>query len=222
MRITRGTFWPVYKQLCVMHVPTGAKEHLCNEVECENCRTLYQVDTTEEPRTPEQFPHAQRLIDAVQKGTLNDAERTNVLASMIYDLRYMTWHNANYGRTESINAVAAIILLVLLVATSITWHNYFDPRGSSSSTLAVAIALTLATVAMFLWLGLRVVRRNQHALKAGTLDRMLVAVSHLRPTEATVRNALVQVAEMDAAYAGELHDARFIERIMNPSDTLRP
>lgn len=220
MGATRGTFWPVYRRIRIMLVPVGPSEHLCNEVECEGCGSLYKLDIHEEPRTQDQFPHAEALLAHVQAGTLDDATKAQVLARAFIDLRHMLWHNVNHGRTETGNTLLLALLMPFLIATPIVWYTYFDPRGGSNTLLAVAITLTAFTSLFTAWLIYRTVRRNAHALRSDVLHRLVTAANHLRPSELAIRGALVEVAKVDAAYAKDLSAAKIVERILNSGDTL--
>ncbi len=223
MRVTNATLWPVVRRTRVMLLPVGAGQPQWNDVQCDDCRSLYKMDAlAPAPQSEADLPNAAALIDRVQRGALSDENRVALLVRVMGDLQYMLWKKANDGRIESVTTMLSLVFIILLIASCMYWFAYFDPRARSPRLLAIASALSAATIGMFVWVARRSTRRNAMGLNAGVLDRLVIAASHLGASEQVVEEAIDQLAQTAPRYAKDLRRVGLVERIMNPCDTLRP
>lgn len=222
MRICGATLWPVVRRTRVMMMPVGDGEPQWNDVECENCRSLYRTDAfAPPPQSESDLPDAAALIERIQRDAISDDDRATLLVEMLQDFQYMQWKKANDGRVETVTTLLALVFIVLLIAAFGFWYVWFDPRARSPEVMFIASSLTAATIAMFILVARRASRRNIMGLKMGVLDRVAIAANHLRPSEDVINDALDRLARSAPRYAKDLRRAGLVERIMNPCDTLR-
>lgn len=223
MRVTSAKLWPVERRTRFMLLPVGRGEPQWNDVECENCRSLYKTEAFEEPlQSDADLPHAAVLVDRIRRGDLTDDNREEMLVEILRDFQYMQWKRANDGRVETVTAMLGLVFIILFITSFGFWYAYADPRARSPQLLFLASSFTAATIAMFALLAWRTTQRSIMGLKWGVLDRIAIAANHLQPTEEVVEAALDRLAQTAPRYAKDLRRAGLAERIMNPRDTLRP
>lgn len=223
MRVTGAKLWPVERRTRVMLLPFGRGEPQWNDVECENCKSLYKTDAYEEPPHSEaDLPRAAVLIDRIRRSAITDDNRETLLVEILRDFQHMQLKRANDGRVETVTTLLSLVFIILLIMSFAFWYTYADPRARNPQLLFLASSFTAATIAMFALVAWRATKRNIMGLNRGVLDRIAIAANHLQPTEELIEAALDRLTQTSPRYAKDLRRAGLVERILNPCDTLRP
>lgn len=215
----------------VYYIPTGKGKLALYESSCSACglilphhptstftpvpEPLPTMEALAEATNPDVFKHVDDLIalgELVRTNTLPAERRVRVIAETLDSMSYMTELGAKQGRDESLQALAALGLIITLPATLILLFDGQKLYGAIAGVLAAA----------FLALTIRLIMRGPRSmLRRKTIPTFRIAMEPMNPTreelDAAVELLRSGKSPMGKWVTGKLLDEGLRSAALSPS-----